>query len=161
MNDLHQRFSSLLHQTAALWRTTLDRRLKPLGFSQASWRTLIALRREPNGCNQTALADRLGIESPTLVRLLDRMEEQGWVRRVPDPKDRRSKRVELTSASLELATRMEQEVMALRAELLADLETEQLEAAITLLEGVRQRAETLLAASRASGKIATKEDKER
>jgi MarR family transcriptional regulator for hemolysin len=157
MNDLHQRFSSLLHQTAALWRTTLDRRLKPLGFSQASWRTLIALRREPDGCNQTALADRLGIESPTLVRLLDRMEEQGWVRRVPDPKDRRSKRVELTSASLELAARMEQEVATLRAELLAGLGVEQLEAATALLEGVRQRAETLLAESRAGAKPAAKE----
>lgn len=157
MNDLHQRFSSLLHQTAALWRTTLDRRLKPLGFSQASWRTLIALRREPGGCNQTALADRLGIENPTLVRLLDRMEEQGWVRRVPDPKDRRSKRVELTSASLELAARMEQEVTTLRAELLADLGAEQLEAAITLLEGVRRRAETLLAESRAGSKTGTKD----
>lgn len=157
MNDLHQRFSSLLHQTAALWRTTLDRRLKPLGFSQASWRTLIALRREPGGCNQTALADRLGIENPTLVRLLDRMEEQGWVRRVPDPKDRRSKRVELTDASLELAARMEQEVTTLRAELLADLGAEQLEAAITLLEGVRQRAETLLTESRAGSKTGTKD----
>ena len=156
MNDLHQRFSSLLHQTAALWRTTLDRRLKPLGFSQASWRTLIALRREPDGCNQTALADRLGIESPTLVRLLDRMEEQGWVRRVPDPKDRRSKRVELTSASLELAARMEQEVATLRAELLAGLGVEQLEAATVLLEGVRQRAEALLAESRAGVKPAAK-----
>lgn len=152
MSDLHQRFSALLHQSAALWRTALDRRLKPLGFSQASWRTLIALRREPDGCNQTALADRLGIEGPTLVRLLDRMEEQGWVRRVGDPQDRRSKRVELTAASLDLAAQMEQEVEALRAELLADIPAEQLEGAITLLQSVRQRAETLLAESRAGAK---------
>lgn len=140
-----QRFSILLHQTAALWRTALDRRLRPLGFSQASWRALIALRRQPEGCNQAVLAERLGIEAPTLVRLLDRMEKQGWVLRQSDPRDRRSKRVVLTAASLDLAERMEATVDELRAELLAGLAPAQLEAMTGLLETVRDRAEGLLA----------------
>lgn len=140
----HQNFSLLLHQTAALWRTALNRRLKPLGFSQASWRALIALRRQPQGCSQTLLAERLGIEAPTLVRLLDRMEAQGWVERQADPADRRSKRVVLTEASLALAAEMEVQVEALRAELLQGLGEAQLEAAIALLEVVRERAEGLL-----------------
>ncbi len=140
-----QRFSVLLHQTAALWRTALDRRLRPLGFSQASWRALIALRRQPEGCNQAVLAERLGIEAPTLVRLLDRMEKQGWLQRQSDPRDRRSKRVVLTAASLELAESMEATVEELRAELLAGLDPAQLEAMIDILETVRERAEGLLA----------------
>lgn len=151
MDNQRQRFSILLHQTAALWRNVLDRRLKPLGFSQASWRTLLALTREPEGCNQTRLAERLGIEAPTLVRLLDRMESQGWVRRLPDPTDRRSKRVELTPASLALAAEIEAAVEAVRQELLADLTPAQLEGAIALLEGVRRRAEGALGTSEAAG----------
>jgi len=139
-----QRFSILLHQTASLWRTVLDRRLKPLGFSQASWRTLLVLTRSPEGCNQTRLAERLGIEAPTLVRLLDRMEGQGWVSRQPDPADRRSKQVVLTPASLALAADIEAAVEEVRRELLAGLSPEQLEAAIALLDGVRARAEGLL-----------------
>ena len=142
---LYPRFSLLLHRTASLWRLALDRRLKPFGFSQASWRVLIALKWEAEGCPQIRLAEQLGIEAPTLVRLLDRMESQGWVARQPDPRDRRSKRVVLTPASLALAAEMEGQVEALRAELLAGYEPAALEAAIAVLEGVYDRAAASLA----------------
>ena len=40
---------------------------------------------------QTELADRIGVEASTLVRLLDRMERDGWIERHDDPADRRKK----------------------------------------------------------------------
>ena len=40
---------------------------------------------------QTELAAQLEIEPPTLVRILDRMEKAGLIRRLPSPKDRRKK----------------------------------------------------------------------
>ena len=42
------------------------------------------------------MAEILEIERPTLGRLLDRLENKGWLRRQADPKDRRVKRVYLT-----------------------------------------------------------------
>ena len=45
---------------------------------------------------QAVLADRLLVESSTLVRILDRMERDGWVERVPSPTDRRAKLVRET-----------------------------------------------------------------
>lgn len=48
------------------------------------------------GLVQRELAERIGIEGPTLVRLLDAMERDGWVIRVPSPNDRRQKVVKVT-----------------------------------------------------------------
>ena len=44
-------------------------------------------------CSQSELAQRMQIEAPTLVGVLDRMERDGWIERVPDADDRRKKRI--------------------------------------------------------------------
>jgi MarR family transcriptional regulator for hemolysin len=45
---------------------------------------------------QTELAEHMRIEPSTLVRLLDRMQRDGWIERHDDPKDRRKKLVRPT-----------------------------------------------------------------
>jgi MarR family transcriptional regulator, transcriptional regulator for hemolysin len=49
--------------------------------------------------SQTDLAERMGIEPPTLVGILDRMERDGWIRRMSDKADRRKKLVEATASA--------------------------------------------------------------
>jgi MarR family transcriptional regulator, transcriptional regulator for hemolysin len=49
--------------------------------------------------SQTDLAERMRIEPPTLVGILDRMERDGWIRRVNDTADRRKKLVEALPAA--------------------------------------------------------------
>lgn len=46
--------------------------------------------------SQTELSERIGIEAPTLVGILDRMERDGWLERFACPKDRRRKRMRVT-----------------------------------------------------------------
>ena len=48
---------------------------------------------------QNELAERMRIEPPTLVGILDRMERDGWIRRDGDKTDRRRKFVEATPAA--------------------------------------------------------------
>ena len=48
---------------------------------------------EEEGLSQTELAARLFIESPTLVRTLDKMEESGFIERRSSPKDRRAHQI--------------------------------------------------------------------
>ena len=50
-----------------------------------------------SGLTQRELADKIGVESPTLVPIIDKMEEDGYVQRKFDPQDRRIKRVYTTS----------------------------------------------------------------
>lgn len=80
----------LVHTAARLMRRRFDQRASDLGLSSAQWRLLVhvMLLDQPT---QARLAERLEVEPISVSRLLDRMEEQGWVRREPDPTDRRSK----------------------------------------------------------------------
>lgn len=48
---------------------------------------------------QAELAERIGIEPPTMVGILDRMERDGWICRLPCPSDRRKKLVTPTVAA--------------------------------------------------------------
>lgn len=134
MDTDHQKFATLLHRSAALWRARLDERLRPWGMTQTTWRTLWLLRAGEQRYNQSSLATRLGIETPTLVHILDRMEALGLLRRVVDEGNRRQKYVEITERGCELAGTIEVEVVAVRHELLDGIDASQLQAALGVFE---------------------------
>ncbi len=56
--------------------------------------------------SQTELAERMGIEAPTLVGVLDRMERDGWIQRVQSSTDRRKKLIRPTERVEPLWTQM-------------------------------------------------------
>jgi MarR family transcriptional regulator for hemolysin len=64
--------------------------LAPRGitFRQAQVLWLLA---HDGSLSQTDLAERMRVEPPTLVGILDRMEREGWIRREGDANDRRRK----------------------------------------------------------------------
>ena len=82
----------LAHLTRA-WREQVDARLAPFGLSQARWLILLHLSRGANGSSQKALAARVGVQGPTLVRTLDRLEAEGMVERREASEDRRAKTI--------------------------------------------------------------------
>ena len=86
-------FGQLLHGTARAWRQKLDERLKPVGLSQAKWRTLMHLSIAEEALTQAEIAGRLGVEEPTVVALLHRIEREGWITRTNSPHDRRCRMV--------------------------------------------------------------------
>jgi MarR family transcriptional regulator for hemolysin len=87
-----------------LAREHFDRRLRTVGASFPTYMVLNHADAYP-GLSQRGLADRLGIEGPTLVRHIDRLVSEGLVQRVRDPQDRRVSRVELTAEGKEAALR--------------------------------------------------------
>lgn len=92
-----------LLQLNRLYRHTIDRTLAPLGLSDARALPLLYMARDAEGLRQVALADALGIEGPSLVRLLDQLCHSGLVERRTDPKDARAKTVHLTEAGRKAA----------------------------------------------------------
>ncbi len=44
----------------------------------------------------TVLGERLMLSKSTITRIVDQLEERSWVRRIPDPVDRRAQDVILT-----------------------------------------------------------------
>ena len=93
--DLSRNFGFILNDVARLMRTTFDRRVKSLGLTRSQWWVLNHLFRN-DGVTQSELADILEVKKATLGRLLDRMEQKGWIRREGHAGDRRAKRVFLT-----------------------------------------------------------------
>ena len=134
-------FATLLHRTAALWRARLDERLRPWSMTQATWRTLWVLRQAGERYNQRSLATRLGIETPTLVHIVDRMEKLGLLQREPDDRDRRQKYIAITSAGMALAAEIESEVIGMREEMLTGIDEADLQVGIKLFEHILANSE--------------------
>lgn len=124
---------------ARRWRNRLDERLKSIGMSQARWAALYWLASSPDGLTQTALAERAGVEAPTLVRIIDLLEEQGLVERRISVRDRRSKIVHLTPAATPVVAEIEKVAGTLRAEVLEDVSPEELRLMLRTLQQLRGR----------------------
>ena len=119
----------------------LDQRLKPLGLSQAKWRTLLHLSLAGEPITQAEIASRLGIEEPTLVTLLHRLERGGWVARKNAAHDRRCKTVHLGRRATRVISEITAAANKLRGELLADVSSTELRTCMRVLERVRDKAE--------------------
>src|SRR5207244_13203899 len=98
--DLNRSFGFLVNDVARLFGRRFDHngRRRRLGLTRAQCRTLGYLARN-EGINQAGLADLLEIRPMTLVRQIDRMEDDGWIERRPDPADRRARRPFLTATA--------------------------------------------------------------
>jgi MarR family transcriptional regulator, transcriptional regulator for hemolysin len=134
-------FGPLLHGTARAWRLKLDERLKPMGLSQAKWRTLLHLSVAPGPLTQSEIAARLGIEEPTLVTLLHRLEDDGWVMRKNAAHDRRCKTVHLARRAQRVIAQISAEAFKLRHELLDDIPVSELRTCMRVLTKICQKAE--------------------
>jgi MarR family transcriptional regulator, transcriptional regulator for hemolysin len=146
-------FGLLLFGTARAWRTKLDQRLRPLGLSQGKWRTLIHLSQGGNKLTQKEIAERMGIEEPTLAGLLDRLQEDGWIERRESTNDRRCKIVHLQRGSKPVLEKIFNTAHGLRHELIENVPPDDLEACIRVLTQIRKKAEEP-AASAKNGRIA-------
>ncbi|HSC84629.1 MAG TPA: MarR family transcriptional regulator, partial [Pseudomonas sp.] len=70
---------------------------------------------------QRELAKSIGVEGPTLARLLDGLEAQGLVQRQAVPEDRRAKKVLLSPQARPLIAKIESIAQGLRTELLTGI----------------------------------------
>ena len=135
-----ERLGFLVHETARVWRTKLDQRLKPLGLSMGKWTTLAHLARGGDKLTQAEVAARVGIEGPTLAGILDRLEQDGWVKRKSCTDDRRCKTVHLQKRSGTVLAQIFETAQGLRAELLAGIPKTDLETCVRVLTTIRDRA---------------------
>ena len=90
--DGPQRLGFLLNDATRLLRKRFKARATRFGLSMAQWRLLFRLMRE-EGVPQARLAELLEIEPISVSRLLDRMEEAGWIVRRACETDRRVRMV--------------------------------------------------------------------
>jgi DNA-binding MarR family transcriptional regulator len=134
--ELDASFGFLLHDIARLMRKRFDQRARGLGLTRAQWQVLAHLARH-EGINQAGLADILEIEPITLGRLIDRMEESGWVARRPDPSDRRARLLYMTAKARPVFDRMRALGEGVRGEALSGLSQAERDQLMAMLAAVR------------------------
>ena len=145
-------------RTAAAAALPAPRRLPPLlrrawfSLNQAFRRRIAHLRLTPDqytalrllaeagdkGLRQHALTPLMASDPNTIAALLGRMEKAGWVRRAPDPADRRTLRVTLTGAGRRRFERARAIALALQAEVLSALPAREREPFLARLERVAE-----------------------
>lgn len=140
-NDASDRagFGRSLLSVARLWRHAADRALDDCGLSHATAMPLVMLSRLGDNIRQGVIADHLGFEGPSLVRIVDLLAADGLIIRTGDPGDRRAKILSLTDAGRLRVDEIELILERLRTDLLADEDAAELKNALGLLTRLEQR----------------------
>jgi MarR family transcriptional regulator for hemolysin len=134
LDTLRRTVSSTLVVAARKWRRTSHGVLAAFNVSEACATPLLTASRLGAAVRQVTLADHVGIEGPSLVRLLDQLCAAGLMRRDEDPEDRRAKTVVLTEEGRAVTAKMEEELVTLRAQALKGVSRSDLEAALRVLD---------------------------
>jgi DNA-binding MarR family transcriptional regulator len=131
-----RRLGFLLKDTTRLYIQRFERHAGSLGLTLAQCRALIRLA-ESEGVSQTRLAELAELEPMTLVRILDRMESEGWIERRRSAKDRRMHCLFLTAKAKPLLESIRRVMDKTSSEALAGVPKHQTELLIELIDAVR------------------------
>lgn len=121
MNFASDQLGPLLHDASRLVRKRFAQRASEHGLSAAQWRLLAVVLREGR-VTQARIADKLEIEPISVSRLVDRMEQAGWVAREPDPEDRRVRVIVPTASTLLIRNDLKAMANSVFAEALSGLD---------------------------------------
>ena len=106
--DFENSIGFIVNRTARAFVKALDSELHDqVGITVGQWKVIVMLVKH-NGLTQKEIADKLGLESPTLIPIIDKMEKEELVVRKVDPSDRRNNRIYRTDKADALWERMVQ-----------------------------------------------------
>jgi DNA-binding MarR family transcriptional regulator len=127
-------------RTAAILDHETAQVMKPFGVTPTQYNVLRILRGAGElGLCRNEVGERLVRQVPDVTRLLDRMEEMGWIDRRRSESDRRFVTTVITARGLELLAELDGPLVAFLRQRLTHLGEEQLRAVVALMEGVRSR----------------------
>jgi DNA-binding MarR family transcriptional regulator len=142
MNPLRS-FGFLLRDVSRLYVRRFEQRAAVLGLTLQQCRALVYLALH-EGLSQTRLAELTDIEPMTLVRILDRMESDGWLERRVDSADRRARYVYLKAKAKPLVDDIWKLADLTREEAFLGVPSKQARVLIALLDQVRSNLVTLV-----------------
>ncbi|SDA30187.1 MarR family transcriptional regulator, transcriptional regulator for hemolysin [Methylobacterium sp. UNC378MF] len=135
---LQQAVTHALLTTGRHWRRAANTVGETHGLSDATAHPLIIIGRMAEEPRQNVLAEAVGIEGPSLVRLLDQLAAAGLVVRRADPSDRRAKVLGLTPRGRQIFERIEAELTTLRACVFAEIGDGDLEASLRVFAALQR-----------------------
>ena len=133
--DRFRQLGFLFKDVSRRYTRRFEERAQRLALTLPQCRALIHLQSN-EGVSQKRLAELADVDPMTLVRILDRMEADGWVQRRFDPADRRAHTLWLTAEAAPVLEQIWQLITETRAEMLQGLSSEERTVLVTLLERV-------------------------
>ena len=134
-----------MHDVQRLIRRNWARTFKASGsdLSEPQARILANLERQDGGLTQTQLANELEMEKAPLGRLLDRMEESGYVTRQQDPEDRRARRVVISDLGMGALPDMRDAARTVFAVALKDVPDKKIDTMLDVLASIKTNLSSL------------------
>jgi MarR family transcriptional regulator for hemolysin len=139
--DLNVFLTRKIMRFARRWRAIANEHLSRIGHTQARWEALYWIAVSQGGATQRELAECVGIEEPTLVRMLHRLEQEGLVERRASQADRRTKTIVLTKAAEPHLKAMSGVIDKLRLDVLRNLQEDEVRQAVGVLDRMLERLE--------------------
>lgn len=135
LEDLKLRFTRRVIFLARVWRNRMNEALRMSGQSHARWITLIWVHLLGGKANHRELAERIGVELPTLIRLLNRLEREGLVERhALESGQPRAKTARLTAEGLRVLAELNETTERARADFLEGVDKDKLEICMSLFD---------------------------
>ncbi len=125
-------------RTADLLFDRIGQLLRPLGVSSAGGLVLGQLR-DHGAMSPSELGERLIVTRATVTGVVDSLERRGYVRRSPNPSDRRGIIVDLTPEGLEVVGTVRTLIHAQERDWMAVLSEDELAAYIGLMHRIQER----------------------
>lgn len=130
----------LVLRLARVWRRKADQALAEHGMSEATAHPLRILARVGKRVRQGELAEEIGIEGPSLVRLIDLLAAEGLVERQEDPTDRRAKILQITPLGEAKVEETLKVLRRVRAELYKGISADELATTFDVLRRIEATA---------------------
>lgn len=143
MNPLDQTLMQLtatLTHASRAYKAMADKVASQYSLSQATALPVLILGRlGQDGVRPGVLAEALGLEASSLVRVIDLLIENGLVQRHEDPQDRRAKLLQLTADGQTRAAQMEEALIPFRRNLFAEFAQADIDACLRVLTGLQSK----------------------
>jgi MarR family transcriptional regulator for hemolysin len=136
--NLKRQLIAQIVQSSLLLREYMDHCAKVHGTTRAQWTVLIQLRQQ-EGRSQADLADILGLQPISLVRLLDRIMQHELLERRADHMDRRINRLYLTSKGRELVDDLDSLHDSIATDVLGEIPTSSISSILETLRDIKDR----------------------
>jgi len=141
LEDMKLRFTRRVIFLARRWRNRINDGLREVGQSHARWITLTWIELLDGKANHSELAERVGVELPTLIRLLNRLEAEGLVERCAMENQNRAKTVRLTPPGKTVLDELRRITERVRADFLSGVDPEKLGVAMEVLDDLLARSD--------------------
>lgn len=142
--DLYFRTTQAVVVAGRRWRKIANDRVKSAGQTMARWETLFLVAFSGEDMTQGELAKLIGVEGPTMVRMLDLLAQDGLIERRQSDTDRRVTINRITPQGTEVIDKIMGITNDARAEMLRDIDPKQLATCIDVLTQILRRIDQMI-----------------